>query len=113
MAQSTDDPMKPARDDASTNPEARSEIWLTQEQECKVLRLCVEDQEAFAAALFSGMGMKRRQEIAEHLLAIPPEQPRVLAATGRYLGEGFDDSRLDTLFLALPISLRGTLAQYV
>jgi superfamily II DNA or RNA helicase len=33
-------------------------------------------------------------------------------ATGRYLGEGFDDARLDTLFLTMPISWRGILAQY-
>ena len=37
---------------------------------------------------------------------------RLILATGRYLGEGFDDARLDTLFLTLPISWRGTLTQY-
>ena len=37
---------------------------------------------------------------------------RLLIATGRYLGEGFDDARLDTLFLTLPIARRGTVAQY-
>jgi len=36
----------------------------------------------------------------------------VLIATGRYIGEGFDDARLDTLFLTMPISWRGTLHQY-
>ena len=38
---------------------------------------------------------------------------RVILATGRFIGEGFDDPRLDTLFLALPVSWRGTVAQYV
>ena len=40
------------------------------------------------------------------------EDPRLILATGRYVGEGFDDARLDTLFLAMPISWRGTLVQY-
>ncbi len=39
-------------------------------------------------------------------------EERVIVATGRYLGEGFDDSRLDTLFLTMPIAWKGTLAQY-
>jgi superfamily II DNA or RNA helicase len=45
--------------------------------------------------------------------AIPDKEERVILATGRYIGEGFDDSRLDTLFLVMPISWRGTLQQYV
>ncbi|UCP14930.1 DEAD/DEAH box helicase [Aeromonas media] len=41
------------------------------------------------------------------------EQVDVVIATGKYVGEGFDLPRLDTLFLVLPISWKGTLAQYV
>jgi superfamily II DNA or RNA helicase len=36
-----------------------------------------------------------------------------MIATARYIGEGFDDARLDTRFLAMPISWRDTLQQYV
>jgi superfamily II DNA or RNA helicase len=60
-----------------------------------------------------GMGKKQRQAMAERLASIPEGVPRVILATGSYIGEGFDDSRLDTLFLTTPISWRGTLQQYV
>jgi len=63
--------------------------------------------------LKGGMGKKKRQAIADKLASIPDGVPRVLLATGSYIGEGFDDSRLDTLFLTMPISWRGTLQQYV
>lgn len=63
--------------------------------------------------LKGGMGVKQRRAVAEQLATIPGGEERVLLATGRYIGEGFDDARLDTLFLAMPISWRGTLQQYV
>jgi superfamily II DNA or RNA helicase/very-short-patch-repair endonuclease len=60
-------------------------------------------------------GMSRREfdRTSAELAAIPGDQERVLLATGRYVGEGFDDARLDTLFLTLPVSWHGTVAQYV
>jgi superfamily II DNA or RNA helicase len=60
-----------------------------------------------------GMGDKQRRRLAESLAAVPLDEPRVILATGSYLGEGFDDSRLDTLFLVTPVSWKGTLQQYV
>ena len=62
--------------------------------------------------LQGGMGVRERRQAQATLDSIPDGQERVLVATGRYLGEGFDDARLDTLFLTMPISWRGTLAQY-
>jgi len=63
--------------------------------------------------LRGGMGRKELGAVIAQLAAIPENEERVLLATGRYLGEGFDDARLDTLFLTLPVSWRGTIAQYV
>jgi len=74
--------------------------------------------EGFAKHIFvlqGGMGKKQRRTTAEALAAVPETESRVIIATGSYIGEGFDDARLDTLFLAMPISWnwKGTLQQYV
>ena len=60
-----------------------------------------------------GMGKKQREALVSAIAALEKDQPRLIIATGRYIGEGFDDALLDTLFLAMPISWRGTLQQYV
>lgn len=62
--------------------------------------------------LRGGMGARQLRVATESLAMIPADEERVLMATGRYLGEGFDDVRLDTLFLTMPVSWRGILAQY-
>lgn len=59
-----------------------------------------------------GMGKKQRRAALQALELISDDEQKVVLATGRYLGEGFDDDRLDTLFLNLPISWKGTIAQY-
>ena len=62
--------------------------------------------------LQGGMGRKQLKSVLGAMAAVPAHEARVLLATGRYIGEGFDDARLDTLFLTLPVSWRGTIAQY-
>ena len=63
--------------------------------------------------LQGGMGKKALRKALDQMNALPEEAQNVLLATGKFLGEGFDQPRLDTLFLALPVSWRGTIAQYV
>src|SRR5215471_19926518 len=59
------------------------------------------------------MTTKELEAVRVQMGAVPVGEERVILATGRYIGEGFDDGRLDTLFLTLPVSWHGTIAQYV
>jgi superfamily II DNA or RNA helicase len=78
-----------------------------------VERLCVRLRQHCDKVLMltGGMAVKERGRIMQELAI--EDAPRIVIATGSYIGEGFDDSRLDTLFLAMPISWHGTLQQYV
>ncbi len=59
----------------------------------------------------SGTGKQKKARLTK-VSQYPPDQPILIVATGRYVGEGFDLPRLDTLFLVMPFSWKGTLAQY-
>jgi very-short-patch-repair endonuclease len=62
--------------------------------------------------LQGGMGRKELRAALTRVAEKPDAAGRVILATGKFIGEGFDDPRLDTLFLAMPVSWRGTIAQY-
>jgi superfamily II DNA or RNA helicase/very-short-patch-repair endonuclease len=94
--------------------EGRSPLVLTERnQHLDALAEQLSTKVQHLVVLRGGMGRKQIGESRARLAAIPDHEPRVLLATGRYIGEGFDDARLDSLFLALPVSWRGTIAQYV
>lgn len=94
--------------------EGRSPLVLTERKvhlDCLAARLSQSIRHV--VVLRGGVRPKETHAITAHLAAIPENEDRALLATGRYIGEGFDDARLDTLFLTLPVSWRGTIAQYV
>ena len=94
--------------------EQRSPLIITERKEHALL--LAEKLDGFARnvlLLHGGMGVKQRREVMQRLEETTETGERVLIATGRYIGEGFDDARLDTLFLVMPISWKGVLAQYV
>ena len=91
----------------------RYPLVLTERRDhLEALRVRFEKFAKNVVVLRGGMGSRERQ-VAEEALHVPEPEERLVLSTGRFLGEGFDDSRLDTLFLISPISWKGTLAQYV
>ena len=94
--------------------EGRSPIVLTERQ--KHIDILTERLQGFAKnviVLKGGLSKKDERARLQRLKEIPDSEERIIIATGKYIGEGFDNSRLDTLFLTMPVSWKGTLQQYV
>ena len=62
--------------------------------------------------LHGRLGQRKRTSTLTALQALPPDAARIVVATGRLVGEGFDHPPLDTLVLSMPVSWKGTLQQY-
>ena len=93
--------------------EGRNPIVLTERREH--VALLAERLSCYCKNIIQLVGTasaKERRETMERLEAIPSDESVVIVATGKYVGEGFDYPRLDTLFLALPIAWKGKVAQY-
>ena len=91
----------------------RSPLVLTERvAHVEVLAAMLGEAVPHLVVLRGATGARRRKAAMEALDAIPSGAPCVILATGRYIGEGFDDSRPDTLLLAMPVSWKGTVLQY-
>ena len=93
--------------------EGRTPVLLTERKEhLDILAERLQGEVKHLIVLSGRLSAKERRETMARLAAIPENEARLIAATGRYLGEGFDDPRLDTLILAMPFSWKGTIVQY-
>lgn len=101
------------RDVIAAVADGRSPLVLTERtKHLETLAALISEKVEQVITLRGGMARKALAAALESLQQTPENQPRVVIATGRFIGEGFDDARLDTLFLTLPVSWRGTIAQY-
>ena len=92
--------------------EGRSPIVLTERREHLALLESMLKDKLITWQYCMAEKTKNRRKILEELKNCPDNDKKIILATGSYIGEGFDDPRLDTLFLTMPISFKGKLVQY-
>jgi superfamily II DNA or RNA helicase len=93
--------------------EGRKVLVLTERTDhLESIRRSLEEHSLEPFVLHGRMSKKQRANLVTEIDALPPDSPRILLATGRLVGEGFDHPPLDTLVLAMPVSWQGTLQQY-
>jgi len=96
-----------------TVQEGRFPIILTERREhIDTLTKLLKDKIEYLTVLHGGLTPKKRKETLKELSDYHSDKPKVILATGTYIGEGFDIPQLDTLFLTRPISFKGKVVQY-
>lgn len=91
----------------------RFPLILTERREhLQILKEGLQNKIDFLAVLYGGMGRKSQKEIFERIKESVANSRSAILATGSYIGEGFDEPRLDTLFLTMPSSFKGRIVQY-
>jgi superfamily II DNA or RNA helicase len=94
--------------------DGRQCLILTQRTEhCRALAERLVQKGKVPFVLSGAVGKRERSSILETIENASPQEKLLVIATGQYLGEGFDCPRIDTLFLAFPISFKGKIVQYV
>ncbi|MFG6441479.1 TOTE conflict system archaeo-eukaryotic primase domain-containing protein [Roseateles sp. LKC17W] len=93
--------------------QGRKVLVLTERTEhLDAIKTALDGLHAAPFVLHGRMSKKQRSALVTELDGLPPDTPRILLATGKLVGEGFDHPPLDTLVLAMPVSWKGTLQQY-
>ncbi len=112
----TNDPLRNrqiAEDVLAAYHEGRKVLVLSERTDhLRLLREALGDEGGHWFVLHGRLSRKERAAVFAELNALDESAPRILLATGRLIGEGFDHPPLDTLALAMPISWKGTLQQY-
>jgi len=102
-----------ADDVVKSHAQGRNIILLTERTaHVEALEEILQESIPDVISLTGGASVKEKKTAFLKIKEIPSEKPLTLLATGKYIGEGFDEPRLDTLFLVMPISWKGTVQQY-
>jgi superfamily II DNA or RNA helicase len=93
--------------------QGRKVLVLTERTEhLDAIKASLDSQVPAPLVLHGRMSKKQRAAVIAELDSLPADAPRILLASGKLVGEGFDHPPLDTLVLAMPVSWKGTLQQY-
>lgn len=73
---------------------------------------CLKSYADYVFLMTGNNSKKEHRKILEQMHQVNNDKTMILVATGSLVGEGFDFPRLDTLFMATPVSFRGVVEQY-